>query len=89
MTDQVNPTIYAFDIAENTYYFFGQLEAEQAFQQAEAKGDYPEWREPTPMLELLKIKDALLGEFAKRIAFLELQLERAELGSDSFDLGAN
>ncbi|BEU03922.1 hypothetical protein OAG1_27220 [Agarivorans sp. OAG1] len=89
MTDQVNPTIYAFDIAENTYYFFDQLEAEQAFQQAEAKGDYPEWREPTPMLELLKIKDALLGEFAKRIAFLELQLERAELGSDSFDLGAN
>ena len=89
MSDQANPTIYAFDIAENTYYFFNQLEAEQAFQQAEAKVDSPEWREPTPMLELLKIKDALLGEFAKRIAFLELQLERAELGSDSFDLGAN
>ena len=89
MTDQVNPIIYAFDIVENTYYFFEQLEAEQAFLQAEVKGDYPEWREPTPMLELLKIKDALLGEFAKRIAFLELQLERAELGADSFDLGAN
>lgn len=89
MTDNVSPIIYAFDIVENTYYFFDKLEAEQAFDQAEAKGDFPEWREPTQMLELLTIKDALLGEFAKRIAFLELQLERAELGSNSFDLGAN
>ncbi|WP_221076641.1 hypothetical protein [Agarivorans aestuarii] len=89
MTDNVSPIIYAFDIVENTYYFFDKLEAEQAFEQAEAKGDFPEWREPTQMLELLTIKDALLGEFAKRIAFLELQLERAELGSDSFDLGAS
>ncbi|MDO6687316.1 MULTISPECIES: hypothetical protein [unclassified Agarivorans] len=89
MNELSHLTVHSFDIAENTHYFLDKAQADLAYQHAEDKNDYPEWREPTPVLQLLEIKDALLGEFAKRIAFLELQLERAELGSDSFDLGAS
>ncbi|WP_432453903.1 MULTISPECIES: hypothetical protein [unclassified Agarivorans] len=81
--------IYAFDVAEQTHYYFDQSEANQAYAKAELAVEHPDWREPMTVLELLEIKDALLGEFVKRIAFLELQLERVEMGSDSFDLDAD
>ncbi|UPW17206.1 hypothetical protein M0C34_13240 [Agarivorans sp. TSD2052] len=87
---EANPVmIYSFDIGEKSHYFLQQREAELAFENAELAGEHPEWREASELTELLAIKDALLGTFVKRIAFLELQLERAEMDADSFDLGAD
>ncbi|WP_026958915.1 MULTISPECIES: hypothetical protein [Aliagarivorans] len=80
--------IYAWDLDERTHYFTEQSEAQEAFDVAAQEGGFPEWREPAELLGLLDAKDQLLGEFAKRIAFLELSLERAELKGNDFDLGA-
>ncbi len=86
MTKAEQLMVYYFDVGEQSYYFLEEQAANQAYVEAELRGDHPIWGEPTPLVTLLEIKDALLGKFTKRIAFLELQLERAELAHSDFDL---
>ncbi len=87
MTKPEQCVVYCFDIGEQSYYFLDEQAANQAFTEAEQRGELPMWGEPTPLVTLLEIKDALLAKFTKRIAFLELQLERAEMSHLDFDLG--
>ena len=89
MTSAEQYMVYYFDVGEQSYYFLDEQAANQAYVEAELRGDHPSWGEPTPLVTLLEIKDALLGKFTKRIAFLELQLERAELAHGDFDLSGS
>jgi hypothetical protein len=87
MTSAEQYMVYYFYVGEQSYYFLDEQAANQAFTEAELRGELPMWGEPTPLATLLEIKDALLAKFTKRIAFLELQLERAEMSHLDFDLG--
>ncbi|WP_432458982.1 hypothetical protein [Agarivorans sp. QJM3NY_25] len=42
--------IYAFDVAEQTHYYFDQSEANQAYAKAELAVEHPDWREPMTVL---------------------------------------